>query len=108
MKVSAVLASVLATLVAAAPLEQTEVIKRQAAQACDIGYCTQNGGTTGGAGGQTVTVTNVADLEAALKRKEPLTVIISGKISGNAKVRVGTPDKTIIGAKGSSECRPPF
>lgn len=103
MKLSAVLTSVLATIAVAAPVEQAhEIIKRQASEACTVGYCTQNGGTKGGAGGATVTVKTVAELETALKRKEPLVVIIDGKITGNAKVRVGTNDKTIIGAKGSS------
>ncbi|KAH6686767.1 pectin lyase fold/virulence factor [Plectosphaerella plurivora] len=103
MRLSAVLTSVLATLVVAAPVEQAhEIIKRQASESCTVGYCTQNGGTKGGAGGASVTVKTVAELETALKRKEPLVVIIDGKITGDAKVRVGTNDKTIIGAKGSS------
>ncbi|KAI5864109.1 polysaccharide lyase family 1 protein [Durotheca rogersii] len=72
-----------------------------AAEACSVGYCTQNGGTTGGSAGQTVTVTTVDALTQAAKQDGPLTIIVSGAISGSAKVRVSA-DKTIIGEAGSS------
>ncbi|RDW90000.1 pectate lyase family protein [Aspergillus mulundensis] len=78
-----------------------ELTRRQASEACPIGYCTQNGGTTGGAAGSTVTVNNLADLTEAAESEEPLTIIVSGSISGSAKIRVAA-DKTIYGASGSS------
>jgi pectate lyase len=73
---------------------------RQAGDACPVGYCTQNGGTTGGAGGDTVTVTDVNGLVEAADSDGPLTIVVSGSISGSAKVRVGS-DKTIFGEPGS-------
>ncbi|KPM45292.1 Pectate lyase plyB [Neonectria ditissima] len=36
-----------------------------ATDACTVGYCTQNGGTTGGTGGSQVTVTTLSELTAA-------------------------------------------
>ncbi|KAL4987310.1 pectate lyase plyB [Aspergillus falconensis] len=78
-----------------------ELTRRQATESCPIGYCTQNGGTTGGAAGDTVTVTNLADLTEAAESDGPLTVIVSGSISGSAKIRVAS-DKTIFGESGSS------
>ncbi|KAL4996639.1 pectin lyase fold/virulence factor [Aspergillus recurvatus] len=78
-----------------------ELARRQASESCPIGYCTQNGGTTGGAAGDTVTVTNLADLTEAAESDGPLTIIVSGSISGSAKIRVAS-DKTIFGESGSS------
>ena len=77
-----------------------ELTRRQASESCPIGYCTQNGGTTGGAAGDTVTVTNLADLTEAAESDGPLTIIVSGSISGSAKIRVAS-DKTIFGESGS-------
>ncbi|KAF5675783.1 pectate lyase plyB [Fusarium heterosporum] len=102
MKLASVLTTVFATLVVSSPTENRDsLLKRQAAEACSVGYCTQNGGTTGGAKGQTVTVTTVAALIEAAERTEPLTIIVSGKLTGSDKVRPAS-DKTIIGAAGSS------
>ncbi|KAF4499251.1 pectate lyase [Fusarium agapanthi] len=56
---------------------------------CNIGYCTQNGGTTGGRSAAQVTVKTLAELTAA------------ASISGAAKVQV-TSNKSIIGKTGSS------
>ncbi|KAM0330764.1 hypothetical protein ACHAQA_003718 [Verticillium albo-atrum] len=91
-----------ATLAVASPITSPNAIaRRQAGQACPIGYCTQNGGTTGGAGGDTVTVSDVASLIEAAQSDGPLTIIVSGNLSGNTRVRP-TSDKTIIGESGSS------
>jgi pectate lyase len=101
MKFTSVLTTVFATLAVGSPLETRDaLIKRQAAEPCSVGYCTQNGGTTGGAKGQTVTVNSVAALQEAAKRSGPLTIIVSGKLTGSDTVRP-TSDKTIIGAAGS-------
>lgn len=101
MKLSAVFVTFLATLVVGSPIDSKDVVlKRQAAEACSVGYCTQNGGTTGGAAGSTITVTTVAALIEAAKRDGPLTIIVSGQLSGSDRVRP-TSDKTIIGAAGS-------
>ncbi|KAH7230735.1 hypothetical protein FSOLCH5_003593 [Fusarium solani] len=102
MKLSSVFATLLATVAVASPIEsRDELIKRQSKEACSVGYCTQNGGTTGGAAGETITVNSVAALIEAAKRDGPLTIIVSGKLSGSDRVRP-TSDKTIIGAAGSS------
>jgi pectate lyase len=73
---------------------------RQAEEACSAGYCLENGGTSGGAGGESVTVTDVDSLVEAADSDGPLTIIVSGAITGSAKVRVGS-DKTIFGESGS-------
>lgn len=72
-----------------------------ATDACDIGFCTQNGGTTGGAAGSTITVTDVAGLKEAAEADEPAVIIVSGALSGSEKIRVAS-DKTIYGETGSS------
>jgi pectate lyase len=99
----------LATVAIASPTKlrqrRNELARRQATESCPIGYCTQNGGTTGGAGGDTVTVTDLAGLTEAAESEGPLTVIVSGSISGSAKIRVAA-DKTIYGEAGS--CTFPF
>ncbi|KAF4549223.1 Pectate lyase-like protein 3 [Elsinoe fawcettii] len=75
-----------------------------AQQGSPQGYASQNGGTTGGKGGQTVTVTDLAGLNAALGKKTDTTakiIRISGIIKGAAKVYVGS-NKSIIGADSNS------
>ncbi|KAK6076135.1 pectate lyase [Seiridium cupressi] len=97
-----VAAALMATLAAATPANLKNAIARRAAtDACDLGYCTENGGTTGGASGETVTVTTVDDLTTYAESDDPYTIIVSGALSGAAKIRVGS-DKTIYGESGSS------
>lgn len=72
-----------------------------ATDACNIGFCTQNGGTTGGAAGSTITVTDVAGLKEAAEADTPAVIIVSGALSGAEKIRVAA-DKTIYGEAGSS------
>ncbi|KAE8338349.1 putative pectate lyase B [Aspergillus arachidicola] len=103
MRVAALLT--LATIAIASPTKvlnsRNELARRQATEGCSIGYCTQNGGTTGGAAGDTVTVTDLASLTEAAESETPLTIIVSGNIEGSAKIRVAS-DKTIYGETGSS------
>ncbi|OLN87009.1 Pectate lyase B [Colletotrichum chlorophyti] len=66
--------------------------------ACDIGY---GSGTTGGAGGATTTVNNLAQFTAAATSKDKLVIVVKGAITGDVKVKVGS-NKSIIGAAGSS------
>ncbi|KAL3489558.1 putative pectate lyase B [Aspergillus germanicus] len=97
-------ALLLATIAVASPTSleaRHELTRRQASESCPIGYCTENGGTTGGAAGDTVTVSDLASLTEAAESEDPLTIIVSGSISGSAKIRVGS-DKTIYGESGSS------
>ncbi|WP_226175933.1 pectate lyase family protein [Hymenobacter lucidus] len=64
-----------------------------------VGFATENGGTTGGAGGRTVAATTLAELTEYAKSAEPLIITISGTISGGtqgASVRVSS-NKTLLG-----------
>ena len=45
-----------------------------------VGFASQNGGTTGGKGGQTVTVSNYKDFKAAVQSKDAKIVIVDGTI----------------------------
>ncbi|KAI7547188.1 putative pectate lyase [Hortaea werneckii] len=66
-----------------------------------VGYASLNGGTTGGAGGQTVTVSTYADLVAAVEDEAATIVYVKGKLSGPDKIRVGS-NKSILGLDSSS------
>ncbi|KAF8920745.1 polysaccharide lyase family 1 protein, partial [Mucidula mucida] len=66
-----------------------------------IGYATLNGGTTGGSGGTTTTVTTLSALTSAVSGTAKKIVIISGTITGNTVVKVGS-NTSVIGAAGSS------
>lgn len=77
-----------------------------------IGFASLNGGTTGGAGGETVTVSTGAELYQILKDKRgddtPLTIVVNGRITpentGESKIDVkDTRNVTIIGAPGGAE-----
>lgn len=69
--------------------------------ACDIGYASTNGGTTGGAGGTTTTVSSLAQFSSAAEADAKAVIVVSGAISGSAKIRVGS-NKTIVGKSGAS------
>lgn len=62
-----------------------------------IGWASAEGGTTGGAGGPTVTAADEAALVRHAKAEGPLVIRISGTIRLSEPVRVGS-DKTILGA----------
>ncbi|KAI3398370.1 hypothetical protein diail_9462 [Diaporthe ilicicola] len=70
-------------------------------EACNIGYATQNGGTTGGAAGKQTKVSSLGELQTAASADGPAIIIIDGAITGADKVDVAS-DKTIVGAAGSS------
>lgn len=83
-------------------LDARTVAKRATiTEACAVGFCTQNGGTTGGTGGTTTTVSTLAQITAVANATGPYVIVVSGAISGAAKVQVGS-DKSIIGLPGSS------
>ncbi|KAI8942451.1 hypothetical protein NX059_000519 [Plenodomus lindquistii] len=108
MKLTTSLFLLAASLVHASP---TPVLKEEAARvlakrasitdAADLGYATLNGGTKGGAGGPTTTVSTLPQLSAAANSSGPLNIVVQGAISGAVKLQVGS-DKTIIGKPGSS------
>ncbi|CAK5283352.1 unnamed protein product [Mycena citricolor] len=66
-----------------------------------VGYATLNGGTTGGSGGPTTTVTTLDALTTALTGSAKKIVLISGTITGNVALRVGS-NTTVIGKTGSA------
>ncbi|KAI0534530.1 pectate lyase a [Xylaria digitata] len=84
------------------PLNGRTVEKRAAiTDACQVGYCTMNGGTTGGAGDTTTTVSTLAQFTAAAQAEGPAVILVSGSLTGAVKVNV-TSNKSIIGKAGSS------
>lgn len=64
-----------------------------------IGFATLNGGTTGGAAGQTVTVSTLAELEQYAESSTPYVILVSGTISNGSsggQVNVKS-NKSIVG-----------
>ncbi|KAF1920178.1 pectate lyase-like protein [Ampelomyces quisqualis] len=108
MKLSTSLFLLVASLVSASPApfakERTaSVLQKRASidDAADIGYATQNGGTTGGTGGPSTTVSTLAQLSAAAAGTGPQVIVLQGAITGAALVNV-TSSTTIVGKAGSS------
>jgi pectate lyase len=66
-----------------------------------VGWATQNGGTTGGAGGGTVTVSTLADLTSQVASSSALTIRMNGNFSCSADVRPAS-NKTILGVGSGS------
>jgi pectate lyase len=69
--------------------------------AADVGWATQNGGTTGGTGGSTVTVNNASALTDALEQDGALIIQVSGTIALSDMADV-TSDKTVVGTGGAT------
>jgi pectate lyase len=65
-----------------------------------FGFATLNGGTTGGAGGPTVTATTVDQLRSFAAQSGPLIIRVVGTITGNEAIRVSS-NKSILGAPGA-------
>ncbi|KAH8826454.1 polysaccharide lyase family 1 protein [Flagelloscypha sp. PMI_526] len=65
-----------------------------------VGYA-YTAGTTGGSGGTSTTVTTLDALTSAVAGTTKKIVIISGAITGNTVVKIGS-NTSVIGAKGSS------
>ncbi|KAL0065686.1 hypothetical protein AAF712_007327 [Marasmius tenuissimus] len=87
----------LIAVVSASPLEKRAGVNDVA----NVGYATLNGGTSGGSGGTVTTVTSLSALQSAVSGDAKKVVIISGTISGNTVVRVGS-NTSVLGAKGSA------
>jgi len=66
-----------------------------------VGWATQGGGTTGGAGGSTVTVTTLADLSTQAKATTTETIRVSGNFTCSDDVRVAA-NKTVVGVGSGS------
>jgi pectate lyase len=70
-------------------------------EVCSIGYATTNGGTKGGQGGSVVTVTSLSALKSAVSGESAAIVIVSGTITGNEVVKVGS-NKSVLGKNSSA------
>lgn len=106
MRFSTIFASGLVGLAAAAPVENEKrgtVVKRASVTVTPtVGYATLNGGTTGGKGGATTTVSTYAQFTAAVTGDDARVVVVSGTITQPAKVRIGN-NKSIIGANSNAK-----
>jgi pectate lyase len=106
--ISAVLALAQLSLSAPTPtvefLEDRSIEKRAAiSDIATVGFATLNGGTIGGNGGPTTTVSTLAQYTAAVADDTARVVVVSGTINGPAKnVKIGS-NKTIVGLKGAGE-----
>ncbi|TDL17664.1 polysaccharide lyase family 1 protein, partial [Rickenella mellea] len=75
--------------------------RASASDVATLGYATLNGGTKGGVGGPTTRVSTLAALTAAVAGNSSAIVIVSGTITGNTVVKVGS-NKSVLGASGAS------
>ena len=66
-----------------------------------IGYAAMSGGTTGGAGGPTVTVTTWDQLKTEAGKKTAEIIKVSGMLQGSGQITVRN-DKTIVGVGANS------
>lgn len=66
-----------------------------------VGWAAQAGGTTGGAGGSTVTVSTFADFRTQAQSAGAKTILVNGMLSGTGTVEIGA-DKTIRGVGAGS------
>ncbi|KAJ2902954.1 hypothetical protein MKZ38_010606 [Zalerion maritima] len=88
--------------VSAFPSQRRTITRRaEYTDVCEVGYCTLNGGTTGGSSGDTVTVTSIDELSGAVSADGASIIIVDGSLEGSDTMRVSS-DKTIIGTYGSS------
>lgn len=66
-----------------------------------VGWAAQAGGTTGGAGGSTVTVSTFADFRTQAQSSGAKTILVNGMLSGTGTVEISA-NKTIRGVGSSS------
>jgi pectate lyase len=66
-----------------------------------VGWATQAGGTTGGAGGSTVTVSSFGDFRTQAQASGTRTIMVNGMLSGSGTVEI-TANKTILGVGSGS------
>ncbi|CAG8980629.1 hypothetical protein HYALB_00012816 [Hymenoscyphus albidus] len=85
---------------------RAKLVKRATiTDAANLGYATQNGGTTGGKGGTVTTVSTLAQFSAVADNSKnndatPRIIVVKGTISGATQVRIGS-NKSIIGLPGA-------
>ncbi|MFE6994173.1 pectate lyase, partial [Streptomyces pharetrae] len=92
------LAALSVTAVAPAPVPAAPAVLAESAPTgfASVDAWGQNG-TTGGAGGATVTVSTASDLSAAIRAEGPRTVRVNGMIALPAGMYDVSSDKTIVG-----------
>ncbi|KAK2735231.1 hypothetical protein FQN55_002231 [Onygenales sp. PD_40] len=77
-----------------------ELAQRKAAEACPIGYCLENGGTTGGGDATPIIVSDLTRLKQAVSSDGPAVIIVTGRISAPAdRVSIAS-NKTIYVIEG--------
>lgn len=80
------------------PIKQVQVISPET---YPVGYAMINGTTTGGFGGETVTVSNLDDFRYAAKSPDPMIIRVSGNFTDTGIVLISS-NKTIIGIDGAT------
>ncbi|CEL54468.1 hypothetical protein RSOLAG1IB_07071 [Rhizoctonia solani AG-1 IB] len=82
----------------------TPVVEKRASTSdkANLGYATLSGGTTGGGSASAVTVTSLAALKSAVSGNTAKVVIVSGTITGNEVVKVGS-NTSILGKSGANQ-----
>ena len=109
MKLTSFLPIGLSALAIAAPTptveEKRATFAKRAASLTDVatvGYATLNGGTTGGKGGSTTTVSSFAQFTAAVTGDDAKVVVVSGAIASTGNVKIGS-NKSIIGKSSAAK-----
>ncbi|CAE6436277.1 unnamed protein product [Rhizoctonia solani] len=92
--------TILAVAIQFAVASPTIMRRASTSDVATIGYAAL-GKTTGGSGGSSVTVTSLDELTDAVSGDTAKIVVISGTISGNTVVKVGS-NKSIVGASGAA------
>lgn len=67
-----------------------------------VGYCNENGITTGGAAGPTVVVSNATDLNTYATSSQPYVIRVSGTITLSSRIEVAS-NKTIQGVNAAAK-----
>ena len=102
MRFSSVVSLSLSVLALAAP---TPVTKKSdisiAASDSPVGYASQNGGTSGGAGGSAISVSSLSELQAAVTGDKASIITITSSIKGSGdNVKIGS-NKSVVGKDSS-------
>lgn len=103
MRLSSCIQLCLSAVALAAPLPTTQKTGLNARQNSDspIGYASQNGGTTGGAGGSSISVSSLTELQSAVKGDNAAVITITSSIKGNGdNVKIGS-NKSVLGKDSS-------
>ncbi|KFY07692.1 hypothetical protein V492_06910 [Pseudogymnoascus sp. VKM F-4246] len=106
MKLSVLSLGLLAGSVAAVPTptsnDAAPLVKRASLDDVGTGFASENGGTTGGSGGTTVSVASFAEFTAAVAGTEKKVVVVTGPITEAAKqVKIGS-NTSVIGKDSSA------